>query len=83
MRIQMSALQRILDAGRRDRENPLLLHTFRTNFDSALKQVPSFPLSFALIDWRTVGRPQSAPWSRAGGARASYATTTCRAASFM
>jgi len=47
MRIQMNALNRILESGKKDRENGLLLSTFGGKFDTALKQVvlPFFLLS--------------------------------------
>jgi len=39
MRIQMNALNRILESGKKERENGLLLSTFGGKFDTALKQL--------------------------------------------
>lgn len=39
MRIQMNALNRILEGGKKERENGVLLSTFGGKFDTALKQV--------------------------------------------
>eukprot|EP01087_Luapelamoeba_hula_P018003 TRINITY_DN5737_c1_g1_i1.p1 TRINITY_DN5737_c1_g1~~TRINITY_DN5737_c1_g1_i1.p1 ORF type:complete len:635 (+),score=136.37 TRINITY_DN5737_c1_g1_i1:350-2254(+) len=39
VRVQMHAIQRILDSARHDRDSPPELHAFRSNYDSALKQL--------------------------------------------